>query len=105
MIQHKKSEQIKADHFLHIHVIPKADKDLLEKTYRITDKCMKETWLSCLTDQSKYCIVDPQDLMQPIRNSYPELYLYLKKSTIISDFGALRHRRRAFRESSLLSDI
>ena len=77
MLANKDSESIKADHYLHIHVIPKADTDLLDKTYRVSGKKMEETWREIITDQSKYVIVDPAELMKPIENFYPELFKYL----------------------------
>ena len=77
MLANKDSESIKADHYLHIHVIPKADTDLLNKQYRVSGKNMEDTWREMITDQSKYVIVDPADLMKPIEKSYPELFQYL----------------------------
>lgn len=77
MIKHKDSEVIQADHFMHIHVIPSADTDLLQKEYRLTKKNMEETWRSCIKDQSKYVIVDPKVFMQQIKDSYSDLYNYL----------------------------
>ena len=40
---------------------------------------MEDTWRACLVDQSKYLIVDPKNLMLPIKDSYPELWDYLAK--------------------------
>ena len=80
MIQHKEEEDIKADHYLHIHVIPQEDTDLLNKEYRpANNNNMEDTWRACLVDQSKYLIVDPKNLMLPIKDSYPELWDYLAK--------------------------
>ena len=64
---------------MHTHVIPSADVDSLNKTYRVSGKNMEETWRSMLADQSKYLIIDPSGLMQPIENSYPELFKYLSE--------------------------
>lgn len=77
MIKNNDSERVKANHFLHIHVIPTADTDLLNKKYRLTGKGMEESWRSMITDQSKYVIVDPKDFIEPIKSSYPELWDYL----------------------------
>ena len=74
-----KEENLKADNYMHIHVIPSDNKDLLAKKYRVSGKGMEETWRSMLSDQSKYIIVDPQKLLEPIKDKYPELVLYLKK--------------------------
>ncbi len=77
MISNSKSELVKADHYMHIHVIPSADVDLLNKTYRVTGKNMEETWRSMLTDQSKYIIVDPKDFLSPVKTKFPDLWNYL----------------------------
>lgn len=80
MIEHKKTEDIKADHYLHLHIIPTADTDLLDKKYRpAKGKTMEQTWRACITDQSKYVIVDPQNFMSSVKNMYPELWKYLSK--------------------------
>lgn len=78
MIINKGSERIKADHYLHIHVVPTENTDLLDKTYRISNQKMADSWRSMLNDPSKYKIIDPQTLMNPIRNMLPELYNYLE---------------------------
>lgn len=77
MLSNKETECLKADHYLHVHVIPSADIDLLNKTYRVSGKNMEKTWRNMLTDQSRYLIIDPSVLMKPIENSYPDLYKYL----------------------------
>lgn len=79
MIEHKDVERIKADHFLHIHIIPSADVDLLDKKYLLSGTGMEKTWRSMIVDQSKYVIVDPQNFMQPIKSVYPDLWEYLSK--------------------------
>ena len=77
MLINKDSERIKADHFLHIHVVPQNNVDLLDKEYRISKMNMEDTWRSMIIDQSKYIIVDPEVLMNPICKSEPELWNYL----------------------------
>ena len=80
MLDNKVTEDVKADHYLHIHVVPSAANDLLEKKYRpAKGKNMEETWRSSIVDQSKYMIIDPQDFMQPIKKTHPELWSYLYK--------------------------
>ena len=74
-----KEEKLKADNYMHIHVIPSANKDLLDKKYSVSGMGMEETWRSMLTNQSKYIIVDPQKLLEPIKDKYPQLVSYLKK--------------------------
>lgn len=80
MLENSAAEDIKAEHYLHIHIIPTADSDLLDKKYRpAKGKNMEETWRACIVDQSKYIIVDPKDFMRPIKDTYPELWNYLYK--------------------------
>ena len=74
-----KEEKLKADNYMHLHVIPSANKDLLDKKYSVSGMGMEETWRSMLCDQSKYIIVDPQKLLEPIKDKYPELASYLEK--------------------------
>ena len=74
-----KEEKLKADNYMHIHVIPSANKDLLDKKYSVSGMGMEDTWRSMLNDQSKYIIVDPQKLLEPIKDKKPELVSYLKK--------------------------
>lgn len=83
VIANKETETLKADDFFHIHVIPTANAGLLRTVtrypYKVSGKGMEETWRSCLTDQSKYQIIDPQALLSPVRNDYPNLCQYLQK--------------------------
>ena len=74
-----KEEKLKADNYMHIHVIPSVNKDLLDKKYSVSGMTMEETWRSMLNDQSKYVIVDPRSLFAPIRDKYPELSSYFEK--------------------------
>lgn len=78
MIEHKADEDIKADHYLHIHIIPSADSDLLDKKYRpAKNNNMEESWRACIIDQSKYVIFDPKDFLSPIQSTHPKLWEYL----------------------------
>lgn len=43
MIKNKATERIKADHYLHIHVIPNNNVDLLQKTYKFSNQNMEVT--------------------------------------------------------------
>ena len=79
MIKHKNDELIKADDFLHIHVIPPENYDLLRKIYRCSNEEMEKTWRSCLANTAKYIIISPSDLLSPIDNElYGELLSYLR---------------------------
>jgi len=78
MIVHNDVETIKADNFLHVHVIPRGNKDLLSKRYKCSGLDMESTWKSKLKDQSMYVIIDPKDLMAGINKAkYGELTNYL----------------------------
>lgn len=79
IIKHSEEEKLVAEGYLHIHVIPNDNKDLLDKKYRVSGKGMEETWRSMLKDQSKYVIVDPQRLFAPIADKYLQLSSYLEK--------------------------
>ena len=64
---------------IHIHVISSENKELLNKKYKCSGKEMEETWRECLVDQSKYIIISPSKLMNPINNEkYSDLIAYLK---------------------------
>lgn len=77
IIKNKHQESLKADDFLHIHIIPKENHDLLQKKYKVSGENMEVTWRSCLSNQSKYVIIDPKDFLMPISNKYPDLFKYL----------------------------
>lgn len=80
MLENSAVEDIKAEHYLHVHIVPTANTDLLYKKYHpAKGKNMEETWRACIVDQSKYIIVDPSDFMQPIKYTHPELWNYLYK--------------------------
>ena len=80
MVKHKLQETLKADNYLHLHVIPSANNDLLLKDYKCSNRQMELTWRNSINDQSKYKIIDPKDLMQPITalGTYPDLIHYLQ---------------------------
>lgn len=77
----KAEKVLPAEHFVHIHVCPKENKELLDKWYaEVTNKpSMEEAWREMLSDQSLYHLVDPKELLRPIAKSYPELYNYLQE--------------------------
>lgn len=79
MIKHKNSETIKADDYLHIHVIPTENHALLDKTYAISGMGMEDTWRACLKNQNKYIIVSPQELLAPVIDRLDQEHLeYLR---------------------------
>ena len=80
MIKNNEKETIEADDYLHIHVIPTENSELLDKIYPCSGNKMEETWRTCLKDQGKYIIISPKKLLSPIiEQKYPELYEYLNK--------------------------
>jgi len=80
MIVNKENETIKADNFLHIHVIPSENSDLLEKKYKCSGENMKSTWISHLKNKDKYMIISPKDFLSNLDSvKYKELILYLDK--------------------------
>ena len=78
MIKHRDEEWVKADKFLHIHVIPSENKDLLEMAYLKTGKGMEESWRSQLT-KDIYQIITPEALLSPLKGNskYSDLINYL----------------------------
>ena len=79
MVKYRGKERLKAEDYLHIHVVPSDNKALLERCYRVSGRGMESTWRSMLNDQSKYVIVDPKSLFTPITERYPDLASYLAK--------------------------
>jgi hypothetical protein len=73
------TETIKADDFIHVHVIPQENKDLLDKIYPCSGKDMETTWRDCLNNQDKYKNISPKDLLANIDDDkYADLIKYLE---------------------------
>ncbi|GHT15458.1 hypothetical protein FACS1894170_12990 [Planctomycetales bacterium] len=80
VIKHQSTETIKADDFIHIHVVPTGNTDLLEKIYSCSKKTMEKTWRGYLVNQEKYRLLSPQELLASInRKTYAEFLEYLAK--------------------------
>ena len=81
MILHKSNESIKADDYLHLHVVPSENHDLLQHNYKRFNMSegMESAWRNVLTENGtkRYCIVTPKNLISPIKEKYGELYDYL----------------------------
>lgn len=79
MIKYKDDEILKADNFLHVHIIPSENGDLLQKKYRCSGLGMEVTWRNILKDQSKYIIVDPENILTGMAGNpeYLDLRNYL----------------------------
>ena len=80
MIEHKDSEWIKADRFLHIHVIPSDNASLLHKKYKCTGKEMEESWKGLLLLLDCYQTITPEMLLSPLKRNadYSALIDYLQ---------------------------
>lgn len=79
MIKNKDFETIKADNYLHVHVIPAENEDLLNKVYKCSGLDMETTWRKQLKNQKKYQIVTPRKLLDGIDSlKYKGLLNYLK---------------------------
>jgi len=81
MISNKDSERIKTDDYIHVHVIPEQNTDLLSKKYPVSGKNMETTWRDCLCAQEKYQIISPKELLADIDLDNEEsklLFDYLK---------------------------
>lgn len=79
MIEHKETEWIKADRFLHLHVIPSDNASLLHKKYSCTKKEMEESWRSHLLKDC-YQTITPESLLSPLKgdDKYSSLIKYLQ---------------------------
>lgn len=80
MIANHETETIKAVEYIHVHVIPVENRNLLQKKYPYSGKNMETTWRDCLHDQRKYRIVSPHDLFASVDSKrYDGLLSYLAK--------------------------
>ncbi len=79
MVRYRDSESLSADDFLHIHIIPSANRDLLDKKYPCTGLGMEMSWRNMLRDQSRYVIVDPGAILEEMSGNpaYEKLAGYL----------------------------
>jgi len=88
MVNNINTETIKADDYIHLHIIPSSNNDLLNKKYSISGKGMEETWRECLVDNTKYIIIEPKQILSKIdEEKYNSLLKYLNdrywRSTIV----------------------
>ena len=78
MIVNRDRETIKADSFLHVHVIPSQNADLLKKQYKCSGKEMETTWKDHLKNKEKYVIISPKSLLDNLDTvKYKDLISYL----------------------------
>lgn len=80
MVLNKDIETIKADDYIHLHIIPNNNKDLLLKDYLKKGLGMEATWENCLVDDRKYMIIEPKQLLSKLdKLKYSKLLKYLKE--------------------------
>jgi hypothetical protein len=85
MIKHKEPKFIEADDYMHIHVVPSKNAELLAKHYRYAkNDGMEDAWRNeCLTKEGRdrYKIVSQSDILKVIENDgkYANLVEYLKE--------------------------
>ena len=80
MIENKALEKIKAVNYLHLHIIPSKNNELLNKKYSCSKMDMENTWRKCIVDQDKYKIISPKELLTKVSGvEYEELKKYLSK--------------------------
>lgn len=77
VVENRATERLAADNYLHIHVVPVENNELLNKKYNVSGEGMEKSWRGMLTDKSKYIIIDPEKLLAPIAGKYPTLTDYL----------------------------
>lgn len=83
MINNKSSEKIKGDSFVHIHVVPSQNKELLNNAFsgKKEEDGMKKSWENQLLDKSVCRLVDPRLIVESIAkdDKYGELVGYLRE--------------------------
>lgn len=78
MVAHKHSETIRADDYIHVHVVPDDNRELLDVPYTVSGKGMLATWHSCLADPNKYQLITLKNLLAAIdRAKHQALVEYL----------------------------
>lgn len=80
MIKYQSSEKIKATEFMHIHVIPAGNKELLNTGFdgEQSENAMCESWKKQLK-KDIYKWVDPQKIRNVLKEKDEKLYDYLCK--------------------------
>lgn len=68
---------LEADDYLHLHIVPDGNAELLNKKYKCSDDNMETTWKSCLEDPSKYIVISPEKLWGK-QDPGSAIYQYLK---------------------------
>ncbi|MCF2593282.1 hypothetical protein I6E11_05655 [Bacteroides caecigallinarum] len=82
IIDNKSSEKIKADKFVHIHVVPSQNKELLDNGFSgEKDDDMEKSWKGQLLDKTVYRLVNPELIVETIAkdDKYEDLVRYLRE--------------------------
>jgi hypothetical protein len=54
------------DEYIHIHVIPEGNKELLKTTQKLPGDSLTEAWQGVLKEPERYRKLDPQELLNPV---------------------------------------
>ncbi len=78
-VAHPIAETLRADDFIHVHVVPCGNGELLRRPFACSGKTLETTWRAQLSDQSKYWLVCPEFLLSQINGKkYGEVFRYLQ---------------------------
>lgn len=78
MIIKNGTERLKADNYIHVHIVPFENSNLLQKSYPCSGMNMENTWRKLIRDQTKYKIISPMKLLSGLNNErYSDLLKYL----------------------------
>ena len=69
---------LEADDYLHLHVVPDENIELLHKKYPFCENGLEATWKSCLVDPSKYIVISPARLWGT-QTQDTDLFHYLER--------------------------
>ena len=67
---------LEADNYLHLHIIPDGNTELLDKLYPCSGKGLEATWKNCLYSPEKYIIISPDKLWSKQKTD-TDIYQYL----------------------------
>jgi len=67
MIENEENETIKAEDYIHVHVVPDGNIQLLEKNYFSSNKGMIAVWESLLKHREKYVHITPMQLLDGVK--------------------------------------
>lgn len=79
MVENKEDEDIKADDYINVHVVPSKNTQLRDKKYKCSGLDMSSTWKNQLNDPTKYVLISPDELLENLPEKYKKLKEYLKK--------------------------